>query len=512
MSLGAIATCDTARMSAEGEGSAAPYRAAPEHPSYDPRLFNEDLAPTDANKRTWTWLHFASLWVGMVVCVPSYNIAAGMIDQGMNWWQACLLVFLGNVVVLLPILLNAHAGAKYGIPFPVFARASFGVWGANVAALARAVVACGWFGIQTWLGGASLYALYVVLTGGRAPEGVTTGHFVGFAVFWAVNVYFVVRGTDSIKFLETWAAPFLIASCLALLLWGVTHTSGLSAMLAATAPRSRGSFAALFWPNLTAMVGFWATLAINIPDFTRFARSQRDQVIGQAVGLPGTMVLLSFVGVAVTGATIIIFGRAIWNPTDLIARFGSPIVVAIATFALAIATLSTNIAANVVGPANDFANVAPKYISYRTGGLLTAVIGVLMMPWKLLASSASYVFTWLVGYSALLGPIGAILIADYFVIRRQTLEVDELYRADGAYSYTRGVNWRAIAATLLGVAPSIKGFGRALARSSGATIARDVWDKLYDAAWFVGFGTAAVAYVVLMWALPPERQTKVEST
>lgn len=484
-------------MSAKGESA------------HDARLFNEDLAPTTPEKRTWTWLHFASLWVGMVVCVPSYTIAGGMIDQGLNWWQACLLVFLGNAIVLVPILLNAHAGAKYGIPFPVFARASFGVWGANIAALARAVVACGWFGIQTWLGGASLYALYVALTGGAVPTGVTTGHFVGFAIFWLINVYFVVRGTDSIKFLETWAAPFLIASCLALLAWGITHTQGLSAMLAATTPRSQGSLARLFWPNLTAMVGFWATLAINIPDFTRYARSQRDQVIGQAVGLPATMVLLAFVGVAVTGATMLVFGRAIWNPTDLIARFGSPVVVMISTFALAVATLSTNIAANVVGPANDFANVAPKYLSYRTGGLLTAVIGVLMMPWKLLATSASYVFTWLVGYSALLGPIGGILIADYFIIRRQTLHVEELYEANGRYAYSHGVNWRAIVATVLAVAPSVKGFGRALARSGGATLAHNGWDTLYDAAWFVGFGTAAVVYIALMFAVPPAKNGEV---
>lgn len=476
----------------------------------DPRLFNEDLAPTTAEKRTWTWLHFASLWVGMVVCVPSYTIAAGMIDQGLNWWQACLLVLLGNLVVLVPILLNAHAGAKYGIPFPVFARASFGVWGANVAALARAVVACGWFGIQTWLGGVSLYALYIALTGGVATDGLTLGKFVGFGVFWLVNVYFVVRGTDSIKFLETWAAPFLIASCLALLLWGVTHTQGLSAMLAATTPRTQGSFWRLFWPNLTAMVGFWATLAINIPDFTRFSRSQRDQVLGQAVGLPATMVLLAFVGVAVTGATILVFGRAIWDPTNIIARFGSPVVVAISTFALAIATLSTNIAANVVGPANDFANAAPKYLSYRAGGLITACIGVLMMPWKLLQSSASYVFTWLVGYSALLGPIGGILIADYFIIRRQQLDVDELYKADGRYAYTGGFNWRAIVATVLGVAPSIVGFRRALARTGDAQLAHNVWDTLYEAAWFVGFGTASVVYVALMLAAPPVQVAKSE--
>lgn len=483
---------------------AAPEEATPPEGSHA-ALWNPDLAPVPPARRTWTWLHFAALWVGMVVCVPSYTIAAGMIQQGLNWWQASLLVLLGNAIVLVPILLNAHAGAKYGVPFPVFARASFGVWGANVPAVARAIVACGWFGIQTWLGGASLYALYVAMKGGAPPVGITSGHFVGFALFWAINVYFVVRGTESIKFLETWAAPFLIAAALGLLGWGITHTPGLGAMLAATSPAQPRSFASLFWPNLTAMVGFWATLAINIPDFTRYAKSQRDQVVGQAVGLPGTMALLAFVGVAVTGATMVVYGRAIWNPTDLVARFGSPAVVALATLVLAVATLSTNIAANVVGPANDFANLAPKYISYRTGGLLTAGLGVAMMPWKLLSSAEAYTFTWLVGYSALLGPIAGIMIADYLFVRGRHLEVDELYRSEGLYAYTRGFNPRALVALVLGVLPSLSGFSRALARASGATLPVTTADKLYDAAWFVGFFTAALVHVALMKALPPRR-------
>ncbi|MDP3276179.1 MAG: NCS1 family nucleobase:cation symporter-1 [Deltaproteobacteria bacterium] len=475
------------------------------HTQHDARLYNEDLAPVPLDKRTWGWMHFAALWVGMVVCVPSYTIAGGMIDQGMNWWQACLLVFLGNAIVLLPILLNAHAGTKYGIPFPVFARASFGVWGANIAAIARAIVACGWFGIQTWLGGSALYALFLALTGGTAPDHTVAGHFVGFGIFWCVNVYFVWRGTESIKFLETWAAPFLILSCLALLGWAIVKTPGLGAMLEATQPRRPGSFWALFWPNLTAMVGFWATLAINIPDFTRYAKNQREQMLGQAIGLPATMVLLAFVGVAVTGATILLFGRAIWNPTDLVGRLGSPVAVVVSTLALSVATLSTNIAANVVGPANDFANLAPGKISYRAGGLFTAVTGILMMPWKLLATSASYTFTWLIGYSALLGPIGGILIADYFVIRRGILQLDDLYRANGVYRYQGGFNPRALIALVLGVLPSLQGFSRALARAGGATLARNTWDSLYDAAWFVGFFGSALIYVALMLALPPKR-------
>ena len=467
----------------------------------DPSLYNADLAPTTDAKRTWNQWHFAALWVGMVVCVPSYEIAAGMVNQGLNWWQACLIVFLGNAIVLVPIVLNAHAGAKYGIPFPVYARAAFGVFGANVPAMLRAIVACGWFGIQTWTGGVSLYTLYMVFTGEPPSTVIGPGHFAGFAVFWCINVYFIVRGTEGIKFLETWAAPFLIATGLALLGWGIANTDGLGAMLAATHTRDAADFWPLFWPNLTAMVGFWATLAINIPDFTRYARSQRDQLVGQAIGLPGTMVLFAFIGVAVTGATMLVFHVPIWDPTQLAARFESRLVIAAATLALAVATLSTNIAANVVGPANDIANLAPSRLTFRIGGLITAVLGVLMMPWKLLSSAETYTYTWLLGYSALLGPIGGILIADYFVVRRMTLERDELYRREGAYTYVRGFNPIGLGALLLGALPCVPGFFRALARVNGETLAHGFFDSLYESAWFFGFFTAGVAYVVLTRAV-----------
>lgn len=466
-----------------------------------PSLFNADLAPVPEGRRTWNQWHFAALWVGMVVCVPSYAIAAGMIGQGLNWWQACLLVLLGNAIVLVPIVLNAHAGAKYGIPFPVYARASFGVFGANVPAMLRAIVACGWFGIQTWTGGVSLYTLWKVMVGEPPEVDVGAGHFVGFAVFWAINVYFIVKGTESIKFLETWAAPFLIAMGLALLGWGVMKTDGLGAMLAVTTPAEPKPFWPLFWPNLTAMVGFWATLAINIPDFTRYSKTQRDQVVGQAIGLPGTMVLFAFIGVAVTGATMLLYGKPLWNPTDIAAKFESRLVIAIATFALAVATLSTNIAANVVGPANDIANLAPQKLNFRIGGLITAVVGVLMMPWKLLATSEAYTYTWLIGYSALLGPIGGILIADYFVIRRMKLDGEDLYRAKGQYWFKGGFNPVALFALACGALPCLPGFLNALARTSDPTLPKGAMDTLYESAWFFGFFTAGLVHVVLSLAL-----------
>ena len=507
-------------------------------------LSNEDLAPTPAEKRTWTTMHFAALWVGMAVCIPTYTLASGLINEGMSWWQALLCVGLGNVLVLIPMVLNAHAGTKYGIPFPIFARASFGVLGANVPAILRALVACGWFGIQTWFGGLALYQLAFSLTGGMPPDavaiaaaklpilGATPGQLLCYAIFWLVNLWFIVNGTESIKWLETWAAPFLIAAGLALLGWAWWAAGGFGPMLSQPDRfATTGEFLAVFAPGLTAMVGFWATLSLNIPDFTRFARSQRDQVVGQALGLPTTMLLFCFIGVAVTSATPIIFkGETIWDPVTLIGRIGGPLVTLFAMFALSIATLSTNIAANVVSPANDFSNLAPARISYKMGGIITAIVGTMILPWKVLESSQGYIFTWLVGYSALLGPVGGIMIADYFLFRRRELAVDDLYRRGGQYEFQRGVNRIAIYALAIGVAVCVPGFVLEAWPAFGGAIKADGallkagftfapgarflsvddtpiaarFHTLYTYAWFVGFLLSGGIYWA--WSTAMKRQ------
>ncbi len=475
-------------------------------------LSNPDLAPVPAARRTWNWWHYCALWIGMSVCIPTYTIAAGLIDGGMSWSQAMVTIFLGNAIVLVPMILNAHAGARYGIPFPVFARASFGVLGANVPALLRALVACGWFGIQTWFGGAALYQLAKGLWPGIAslppvlPAGIglSTGEAMGFAAFWLLNVIFILKGTESIKWLESLSAPFLILIGLALLGWAYGKAGGFGPILSQPARfASEADFWKVFFPSLTGMIGFWATLSLNIPDFTRYARSQRDQVVGQALGLPPTMTLYAFIGVAVTSATLIIFpgGKAVWDPVELLGRIGGPFTVLVSMVALSVATLTTNLAANVVSPANDFSNAAPRLISFRTGGLLTAVIGVVMMPWKLLATSQGYIFTWLIGYSALLGPIGGILIADYFVVRRARLDLADLYRRGGAYEYAGGFNLAALLALAAGVAPNVPGFlAQAFPRSFPAV--GEAWRGVYSYAWFVGFVLAALVYLALMRARP----------
>jgi nucleobase:cation symporter-1, NCS1 family len=464
-------------------------------------LYNEDLAPTGPEQRTWTTYNIAALWIGMSIVITTYLLAAGLMAAGMNWWQALLTISLGNVLVLIPMLLNAHAGTKYGVPFPVFVRASFGVRGANFAAIARALVACGWFGIQTWLGGAALDALVTAAWGGWAN---ITGHtFIAFLVFWAIQLVIILTGIEGVKWFESFSAPLLIGGGVALLIWGFVAGGGVANVFSTSAELQQGNapFWALFWPSLAANVGYWITLSLNIPDFTRYAKTQRSQVIGQALGLPLTMTAFSFIGIAVTAATIVVFGEAIWDPVALVTRLTGdiPALLILAMFIIAIAQISTNMAANVVSPSFDFSNLAPKYISFRTGGIITAVIGVLSFPWLILETAGAYIFTWLVGYGSLLGAIGAVMIVDYWIVRRRQLDLAELYKMDGSYSYTGGWNWRAIAAVFIGVIPVIPGFYKAATTPNftGVFANPTFIESLYNYGLFFTFGVAAVAYLAL---------------
>ena len=480
-------------------------------------LANEDLLPVSPERRTWNWWHIASLWIGMAICIPTYTLASGLVDQGWTWQAAVGAVVLGNLVVLLPIALNSHAGTRYGIPFPVLARASFGVLGANIPAILRALVACGWFGIQTWIGGWAIYKLIEAIWPGIATlphilpafVGLNTGEFLCFMVFWGMNVWIVLRGLDSIKFLETWGSPFLLAVGAALFIWAWARSGGLGPMLAnppTGGPAGGPGVSTVFSAGLTSAVAFWGTMALSIPDFSRYARSQRDQVIGQAVGLPATMALFAFIGAAVTNATFVIFGARIADPVALLARIGGPFMIMLSMAGLVVATLTTNIAANIVAPANAFSNIAPHRITFKQGAMITAIIGIIMMPWRLYNDAAAYIFTWLIGYGALLGPVAGIMIADYFVLRRSELGLNDLYKRHGRYEYSRGCNGIAIAALVIGVVPNLPGFVAAL----GGRPATGLFGTLYNWAWFVGFFLAGAVYIIGMKLTGAEHRSPVD--
>ncbi|HEU4835307.1 MAG TPA: NCS1 family nucleobase:cation symporter-1 [Pyrinomonadaceae bacterium] len=460
-------------------------------------LYNEDLAPVPVSKRNWTTYNYAALWISMAHCIPTYMLSSGLISAGMNWWQALFTILLGNTIVLIPILLNSHPGTKYGIPFPVFARAAYGTLGSNVPALMRALVACGWFGIQAWIGGEALNTFFKAiipgwqtLLGGPIGGHMTT-EWLSFLLFWGLNIYIIYRGMDLLRKVENWAAPFVLIMTALLLGWAIWKANGLGYLLNQQSKfRTFGEFWTIFIPSLTGMIGFWATLSLNMPDFTRFGKSQRDQVVGQVVALPSTMTVFAAMGVMITSAAVVIYPHMrpdeLWDPMKLVGQFQSVVVIAISMFTVVVATLAVNIAANVVSPANDFANAFPKWISFRTGGLITGIIGILMQPWRLLADPSGYIFAWLVGYSGGLGSIAGVLIADYWFVRKKRLELGDLYRPQGTYTYTRGWNWPAILATLIGCALAWIGLVVAPLR------------PLYNYAWFVGFGAAFLTHWVLM--------------
>ncbi|PYQ31552.1 MAG: nitrate reductase, partial [Acidobacteria bacterium] len=465
-------------------------------------LYNHDLAPVPVARRNWTTYNYAALWISMAHCIPTYMLSSGLISAGMNWWQALITILIGNTIVLVPILLNSHPGTKYGIPFPVFARAAYGTLGSNLPALMRAIVACGWFGIQAWIGGQALHTFFAAIIPswhtllGDKVGGHTPTEWISFLLFWSINIVIIYRGMDLLRKVENWAAPFVLIMTALLLGWAVWRAHGLGYLLTEKGKFETWSqFRTVFVPSLTAMIGFWATLSLNMPDFTRFGRSQREQAIGQTVALPTTMTVFAAMGVIITSAAVIIYPHMsmndLWDPVKLVAQFKAPLVIAISMFTVVVATLAVNIAANVVSPANDFANAFPRWISFRTGGLITGILGILMQPWRLLADPSGYIFAWLLGYSGGLGSIAGVLIVDYWIVRRKQLILPDLYRPQGAYTYNGGWNWRAVVATLAGCTLAWIGLVVPALR------------PLYDYAWFVGFGTAAVVHGVLMKALPP---------
>jgi NCS1 family nucleobase:cation symporter-1 len=455
-------------------------------------LYNADLAPVAVARRTWTTWDYAALWISMAHCIPTYTLASGLIGAGMSWWQALGTILLGNIIVLAPILLNSHPGTKYGIPFPVFARAAYGTLGSNLPALVRALVACGWFGINAWIGGAALQAFFAALWPGWTTalgevHGFPGTQWIAFLLFWGLNVLIIFRGMELVRRVERWAAPFVLVMTAILVVWAVRRADGLGPIISEggslTAP---GAFLKVFIPSLTATIGFWSTLSLNMPDFTRFGRSQREQAIGQVVALPSTMTVFAGMGIMITSATVIIYGKAISDPIALGAMFDNRLIVGVVMFTVVVATLAVNIAANVVSPANDFANAFPSKIDFKRGGLITGLIGIAMMPWELLKNPARYIGGWLVGCSGSLGAVAGVLIVDYWILRRCTLDLRSLYTAQGAYRYSDGYNLRAIAATLIGALVALAGV---------------FWEPMrpiYDFSWFVGFGLAGLLYWILM--------------
>lgn len=478
----------------------------------DSRFFNEDLAPVPFAGRTWHTYNYAALWMSIAHGIPTYYLASGLIDMGMSWVQAVGIIGLGNLIVMIPLLLNSHAGAKYGIPFPIIARAAFGIRGSNIPALIRAISACGWFGIQTWVGGQAIFTLSTVFLGSWWSEaGEIGGHpwtmWLSFGIFWLIQMALVLRGIESIRQLENWAAPLILVVAFVLMVWVMNLSGDVGAVLT---PHSELGWGPEFWrifPGaLMGMIAFYATMSVNISDFTRFAKSQKAHVVGQSVGLTPTVVLFTTIGALTTAATVEVWGRAIWDPVELVGMIPNALVVFFSLLCVIIATVAVNVAANTVGPAYDFSNAFPRLVSFKTGGLITGVIAILMQPWNLMASSNLYIFVWLGITGAFLGSVGGILVTEYWVNRKRYLHVEELYLDGGRYTYWRGFNWRAMTAMVAALVLSIGG-----AYSDPATGGPfpehgviPFLKPLFDLNWAVAFLTGLIVHLVLSRLFPPK--------
>ena len=466
--------------------------------------YNEDLAPIPVDKRQWSELHFAALWAGMACNIPSYMTASGLIASGMNWWQALLTIFIGNTVVLLPIVLNSHPGTKYGIPYPVLVRASFGLRGSNLPALMRAVVACGWFGINAWIGGQALFTLlktlipnWKVLAGAASIAGHTATEWISFLIFWSLNILVIFKGMDFLKKFETMAAPFVFALTFALTLWMLNQAQDLGTLIHSPGKYSSvATFMPAFIPAVTAMIGSWSTLSLNMPDFTRFSKSQKSQIIGQVTALPASMTAFAAMGIVITSAGTVLYPNMaltqLWDPVTLVGQLPHPIIVALAMFTIMLATLSVNIAANLVSPANDFANMLPQWISFRKGAFIAGLLGIVIQPWRLMEDPNAYIFTWLLGYAGGLASISGVMISDYWIVRKTVLDLPSLYVTKGAYWYLDGWNWRAVVATICGCVVAWIGLLIPQLRI------------LYDYSWFGGLFSSMAVYVFLMKKFAPE--------
>ncbi|KFF96104.1 nitrate reductase [Streptomyces scabiei] len=503
-------TVPTGSSIAQTADSSGRIELAPEAFPADSPFANEDLRPVPVSERKWTTYNFAALWISMAHCIPSWTLASGLVALGMDWKQAVFTIALANIIVLLPMLATGHAGPKYGIPFPVLARASFGLRGANIPALIRAAVACGWFGIQTWIGGSGIFALGSKLTGGEWEKaGQIAGNpwplWLCFILFWALQIAIIYRGMDFLRHFENWAAPFVIVGALVLLIWIAVKADGFGALLDQPSKLGWGpDFWPVFFPSLMGMIGFWATLSLNIPDFTRFGASQKAQTWGQSLGLPTTMTLFAVLAVLVTSGSEVVYGEAIWDPVTLAAKADNAFGLLFALITVLVATISVNIAANVVSPAYDLANLAPKLINFRTGALITGVLGVLIFPWKLISTPEFYIFTWLGVVGGLLGTVAGILIADYWIIRRTVLHLADLYTPGGRYWYANGWNWRAIVAFVVGGVLAVGGSYSTVSEDgvSSGPFPHDgmipFLKPLADYGWAVGLGTSILLYVALM--------------
>ena len=481
------------------------------------KYYNEDLAPTKLNDRKWEMKDVADLWIGLSISIPALALAASLVSLGVSPLLSIINVILGNLIVLIPIQLNSHVGTRYGIPYPIYARLTFGPVGAHLSSISRSIVGCGWAAIQSWVGGGAIAVLFGTMIPFFSDQNATIslpgndqvmiGQLIGFFIFVFICGFIAYKGMSNIKIVQNIGGPLLIVFILGLCIWSVTTISstGHSIFELFTAGNNmelinrNGGFAFVYLAGLTGYIAYWGTIALNIPDFSRNAKSQKVQFGGQLIGMPAPMAICATVGALFAQATLYRYGEVSFDPTSVFYYVDNKIVIVLCSIGVIIATLTTCVAANIVAPANGWSSLAPQKISYKKGVIITLFISVFItQPWFIYGSGSAYIFSWLNNYGTIIAPVAAILCADYFVCKKKRIDIYSLYKGnDGRYRYRNGWNWCAIIAWIVSFLLPLLGNTIFSFASSGRSMP-DVLDMIAANGYLFSFALAFIIYVLLM--------------
>jgi NCS1 family nucleobase:cation symporter-1 len=394
-----------------------------------------DMLPTTPDERNWGIYNFFALWIGMDIGIPTYYLASGLVSGGMNLLWAMITILLANIIIAFPILANGHAGAKYGIPSTIYWRSAFGFNGASVAAIIRGVVAAGWFGIQIWIGGSALNTAIGILSPWLASWAL--GKWVCFAAFWALNILVLAKGMGALKKMENWCAPLLVLWMIVLLIWARKTAGSWGPLVNQKGTfATTGAFLAFFIAGLNSNISYWGPMPLTVTDFTKHAKDQRSHYIGQFIGIPSGIFGLALVGSLVTSCTVVIFGKAVWDPVTLTGMMDNvPMILGCMCF-LMIATITTNVAANAVSPCVAIVHLSNGKVNFKWAAVVLGILAVVIQPWRLIGDLSIYMNCFLNGGGALLGPIIGLTICHYFFICHTELDLRSLYFPEGESMFT----------------------------------------------------------------------------
>jgi NCS1 family nucleobase:cation symporter-1 len=463
------------------------------------------MDPVLPKDRTWGTWDYIAYWISDATNAAVWQLASSMLAVGLSWRQALPAIAVGNVIIASAILLNGTIGARLHVAFPVINRSSFGFWLSYFSVISRVVLSMFWFGIQTFTGSECVYQMLkaiwpsVARIPNRLPESsnITTVGLMCYFIYWVIQFPLLLVSPKNIRHLFTLKGIFVPFAWLAILIWSFVKVPARTSFAPLHASASGSAFSWAWLSALNSALGIYATLAVNIPDFTRYAKNEKAQYVQLAI-IPVAFTLIGFVGIAVTLAGAQLYGEILWDPLRLIDKWDNRAGAFFASFSFILATIGTNISANSISAANDMTVLFPNYINIRRGQIICAIVGGwVMCPWEILASAPGFL-SFMSGYTVFLGPFAGIMVVDYWAVHRGNVDVPAMYDPNGRYRYWKGINWRAAVALLFSITPTLPG----LIHDINKNIFVGNAAFLFDIAWIYGFTSAGGIYYVLSTLFP----------